>query len=84
VVSSFRHSSAALHLQNSAAAAAAPRVSACSGAFTVALDQGHDVTAANVTPSATVVRSTVLEGSRLTYPYSTASRAGGSRGRTAF
>ena len=39
---------------------------------------------ANVTPSGTVVGSNVLEGSCLTYPYSTGSGAGGSRDSAAF
>ena len=89
LVSSFRHSSQALHLQN--------RVNGNLLRLQLHLmflhaempSQLHLIkvmisSGANVTPSGRVVGSNVLEGSCLTYPYSTGSKAGGSRDSAAF
>jgi hypothetical protein len=89
LVSSFRHSSPASHLQNKVHGnllRLQPHLMFLHAEAPSQLHLIRDIisSGANVTPSGTVVGSNDLEGSCLTYPYSTGSRVGGSRVSAAF
>ena len=89
LVSSFRHSSPALHLQNRVHGNLLRLQLHLMFLHAEAPSQFHLIRVmissdANVTPPSTVVGSNVLEGSCLTFPYSTGSRAGEARDTAAF